>query len=177
MIRELHPGRTAQVVRTRTRTTSPRRPRRKAISGLLVAECNALTTATFHTAQHVAPSSRYFPIREWIDALRSCSPYHHRTSYSNTPFGVSFNGRSHYEQQQGVDGGAAGFTSLLFIGLSSPTSIHPSMVFAAAQAVMDGAVDRFAPFGGLEPFNLRRQTSRGLDSTTTSSASASTAGA
>ena len=82
-----------------------------------------------------------------------------------------------YQQQQGVDGGAAGFTSLRFIKLSSPTSVHPSMVFAAAQAVMDKAVGRFAPFGWLDPFNLRRQTSGGLYSTTTSYASTSTAGA
>ena len=61
---------------------------------------------TFGTTQHVAPSPHYLPICEWIDKLRSCSPYHHQTSYSNTPCSISFNGQSQQQQhQQSLEGG------------------------------------------------------------------------
>ena len=130
-------------------------------------------------------------------------------SYSNTPFSFSFDGRSQQQRQQqpGVDGGAGSFSSLPFDELSPPTSARPNTaggtqdLVAAAQAAMDEAVGRFAPyaesgvpafggdsapFGGLDPFNLSGMTTLnmfpyqpfgGFDSSANASASAAASAA
>jgi len=106
-------------------------------------------------------------------------PYTTETSYPNTPFSFSFDGRSQQQQlqqqQQCINGGIGSFTQLPFDELSPLTSARPSTaggtqdLVAAAQTAVDEAVGRFAPyaesgvpsfggdsapFGGLDPFNL-----------------------
>lgn len=103
-----------------------------------------------------------------------------RSSDSNTPFSVSFDGRSQqhrWKQQnhQGIDDSIGSFTLLLFDELSPPTSVGPSTaehtqgLAVAAQAAMDEVTGRITPyaesgvpafgvysmpFDGLDPFNL-----------------------
>jgi hypothetical protein len=130
-------------------------------------------------------------------------------SYSNTPFNFSFDGRSQQpqqQQQQCIDGGIGSFNPLPYDDLSPPTSARPNTagntqdLVAAAQAAVDEAVGRFAPyaesgvpafgdsapFGGLDPFNLGGmptlnmfpyQAFGGFDCATTASASAAASAA
>ena len=130
------------------------------------------------------PPLATFPSANGSTGFVPALPTTTETSYSNTPFSFSFDGRPqqhqqhHHQQQQQqqiVDGGIGSFTSLPYDELSPPTSARPStaggtqdLVTAAAQAAMEDAVAGFAPyaesgvpafgdnarFGGIDHFNL-----------------------
>jgi hypothetical protein len=153
------------------------------------------------------PPLATFPTANGSTGFIPALPTTTEASYSNTPFSFSFDGRpkQQQQQQQGVDNGIGRFP---FDGLSSSTSARPNtaegtrdLIAAAAQAAMDEAVGRFAPyadsgvptfggesapFGALDPFNLSGmstlnmfpyQTFGGFDPATASSAAAASGGA
>jgi len=102
------------------------------------------------------PPLATFPSSNGSTGFVPALPTTNETSFSNTPFSFSFDGRAQqqqHQQQQSVDGGIGSFTSLSFDELSSPTSARPNtaggpqdFVAAAAQAAMDEAVGHYAPY-------------------------------